>query len=364
MDLGRIHRELEPQILDEIQATIRRGDFILGDAVKQFEEDYARYHGSAFAIGCGNGLDAMSMVLQALNIGPGDEVITTTHTFIATVFSITQAGARPVLVDCRPDDLLIDMDQVRQAITPRTKALAVVHLYGRLADMSAVASVADDLGLPVIEDAAQAHGAQRDGRLAGSYGRAGSFSFYPSKNLGALGDAGMVVTDDAALAGRLRSIRTYGCTQKYYHDELGRNSRMDTLHAVVLRVKLRFLDEWNRQRQQAAAYYTQQLSSVVDIPSQPRAGGDGRDHVHHLYVIRVEDRDGVARRLRERGIDTGIHYPTPVHLQPCYRSLGYKEGDFPVSEEASKRLLSLPMFPGITRAEQDEVIDAVRQCAT
>jgi dTDP-4-amino-4,6-dideoxygalactose transaminase len=299
--------------------------------------------------------------LAALGIGPGDEVITVANTFIATALAIVRVGAKPVLVDCEPASLSIDVSQVAAAITPRTRVILPVHLYGRLADMPALALLAEQHGIALVEDAAQAHGAALDGRAAGAWGAAGCFSFYPSKNLGALGDGGAVVTSDAALAEKLRMVRNYGGQVKYQHDIAGFNSRLDTLQAAVLRVKLPHLDEWNHARRQAAAKLRELLSTAnVHLPALPRDAEFPIDHVQHLFPIEVDNRDEVARRLSDLGIGVAIHYPTPVHLAPAMASLGHRRGAFPVAERAADRLLSLPLYPEITHEQLQRVATAVR----
>lgn len=372
VDLAAQHTALRGEIDAAIARVIDQGQFVLGDEVARFEAEFAAYCGARFAVGVASGLDALTLALTALGIGPGDEVITAANTFIATALAIVRVGARPVLVDCDPETLSIDVGQVVAAISPRTRAILPVHLYGRLADMPQLAQLAERHGIALVEDAAQAHGAALDGRAAGAWGAAGCFSFYPSKNLGALGDGGAVVTSDAALAEKLRTLRNYGGQTKYRHELAGFNSRLDTLQAAVLRVKLPHLDEWNHARRQAAAKL-RELLTVSPSPSLPLRGDESIrlralprdaefpiDHVQHLFPIEVDHRDEVARRLGDLGIGVAIHYPTPVHLTPAMAHLGYQPGAFPVAERAAERLLSLPLYPEIRDEQLQRVAAAVR----
>jgi dTDP-4-amino-4,6-dideoxygalactose transaminase len=347
-------------IANEVNAAIRgcleRNDWILGNDVAAFEEEFATYCGTASAIGTDSGLSALELTLRALEIGSGDEVVTAANTFIATALAITAAGATPVLVDAEPATLNLDPALLQDAIGPRTKAVMPVHLYGQPADMDAITSIGDRNRLVVIEDACQAHGARYEGRRAGSLGQAGAFSFYPSKNLGAYGDGGAITTNDEELADRLQLLRNYGQRRKYVHDVQGFNRRLDTLQAAVLRVKLRRLDGWNDARRRCAELYTELLSEqdVVVPVHQPTV-----EHVWHLYVIRVRERDALQTFLGERGIETGIHYPVPIHLQPAFRHLGYARGDFPVAERMADEALSLPMFAELQDYQIHSVVAAI-----
>ena len=348
-------------IQDEVDAVIRdvaaRGAFILGPETRAFEEAFAAYCGARHGVGVGSGTDALLLALRALDLKPGDEVIVPAMTFIATAATVLHAGGRPVFVDVRPDDLQIDVPSVEAAITPRTRGLLPVHLYGTMADVSALRLIADRRELWLLEDAAQAHGASRDGHRAGSVGVAGCFSFYPGKNLGAYGDAGMVVTDDAALAERLRLLRDHGQRAKYEHVLVGYCSRLDNLQAAVLGVKLRHLDKWNAARGRAAAVYDSLIGNRL-----PRIGSARRDgSVHHVYAVRVaaEQRDRVLAELRAQGIEAGIHYPDPVHRLEAFRALRYGDLRLPVSEQAGRELLSLPLYPEITAAQQERVVDTL-----
>lgn len=361
VDLATQHAALRGEIDAAIARVIDEGQFVLGEVVARFEAEFAAYCGARFAVSVASGLDALTLALVALGIGPGDEVITAANTFIATALAIVRAGAKPVLVDCDSESLSIDVAQVASAITPRTRAILPVHLYGRLADMPALAQLAEHHGIALVEDAAQAHGAALDGRAAGAWGAAGCFSFYPSKNLGALGDGGAVVTSEPALAEKLRMLRNYGAPTKYQHELAGFNSRLDTLQAAILRVKLPHLDEWNHARRQAATKLRELLSTAdVQLRALPRDAEFPIDHVQHLFPIEVDHRDEVARQLSELGIGVAIHYPTPLHLTPAMASLGYRPGDFPVSERAAGRLLSLPLYPEITDEQLQRVAAAVR----
>lgn len=349
-----IRGEVEPRVAE----VMRRGDFILGRAVGEFETEFARYCECGRAVGLASGLDALKLALRALEIGPGDEVITAANSFIATALAISAVGATPVLVDCDPAAYTIDPAAAAAAVTARTRAMIPVHLYGCPADMDSVESLACGRGLDVIEDAAQAHGARHRGRRCGSLGRIAAFSFYPGKNLGAYGDGGAVTTNDGALADRIATLRNYGSRKKYVHEERGENSRLDTIHAVVLRVKLAHLDAWNGARRRIAARYSDLLSGVGDLalPAAPAH----MEPVWHLYVVRTARRDALLQHLRDRGIGALIHYPTPIHLQPAYRNVDWGKGRFPVSEKLAAQILSLPIYPEMTESQVIRVAGAVR----
>jgi dTDP-4-amino-4,6-dideoxygalactose transaminase len=355
VDLQAQHAPLTQAIEGMVHDLIVRGDFIMGAAVERFEAEYAAYIGSRHAIGVGTGLSAIELALRAFEVGPGDEVVTPANTFIATVLAIMAVGATPVFVDIDAHTYGIDASAIGAAITSRTKAILPVHLYGQPVDVDAVAAIARRHNLVLIEDAAQAHGARYKGRRAGSFGDAAAFSFYPSKNLGALGDGGMITTSDDRAAERLRLLRNYGQRVKYHHAIPGTNSRLDTLQAAVLSIKLPHLDGWNDARRAHAAAYTARLRAHVQTPV---AAGDV-EHIYHLYVIQTAERDALERRLKARQIHTGIHYPVPAHLQEACASLGYEAGDFPVTEAAASRLLSLPMFAELAAEQIDYVADAV-----
>ncbi|HOA23790.1 MAG TPA: DegT/DnrJ/EryC1/StrS family aminotransferase [Aggregatilineales bacterium] len=348
-------------IKDEIDAAIARvletTSFIGGNEVRGFEEAFARYQGVEHMVGVGSGTAALYLALAALGIGPGDEVITQANTFFATVEAIIQVGATPVLVDIDPRTYSIDPAQVEVAITPATRAIIPVHMYGQLAPMDRIMEIARRHGLKVIEDAAQAHGAEYRGRRAGQWGDAACFSFYPGKNLGAYGDGGAVGTNDAAIAERLRLLRNHGSEVKYRHEMVGVCERLDALQAAVLSVKLPYLDAWNEARRQKAAYYSAALAGTGIVTP---AAHEGSTPVYHIYCVRVPgDRDSVLRALDERGIGAGVHYPTPVHLQPAMAGRGWAEGDFPHTEAAARSILSLPIYAELTERQMDEVIMAL-----
>jgi dTDP-4-amino-4,6-dideoxygalactose transaminase len=362
VDLAAQYEEVRGALLPEVERLLATGAFIGGEAVAQFEAAFAAFCGVRHAVGVGNGTDALHLALRALGVGPGDEVITTANTFVATVGAITQSGARPVLVDVRPDTLLMDVGALEAARSPATRVVIPVHLYGRLVEMEPIADWCARHGVMLLEDAAQAHGAGRSGRRAGAFGEAAGFSFYPAKNLGAAGDAGAVVTDRAEVAERLRRLRDHGQAERYHHAVVGVNSRLDALQAAVLRVKLGRLAAWNARRQALAAVYHERLAKVPAVEPLP-APAEPESHVYHLFVVRSAERDRLRAALTARGIETGLHYPIPVHLQPGWRHLGHHAGDFPVSEEAAHRVLSLPIYPHMSVEAVHRVCDAIEVCA-
>lgn len=349
-------KPLHDLLADEINAALQRvadsGWYILGPEVEAFEAEFAAYHGTAHAIGVASGTDALELALRAGGIGPGDEVITVAHTAMASVTAIESAGAIPVLADISGRSFTLDPERVHAAISERSRAILVVHLYGCPADMDALKTLADEHELLLIEDCAQAHGAEYRGRKVGTIGDLGAFSFYPTKNMGAYGDGGAVITDDDALAEKLRKLRNYGQTTRYTHQSRGRNSRLDELQAAILRVKLKHLDAHNQRRREIATLYDEQLRGVV-IPGVT----DGANHVYHLYVIRDRRRDQLMAELKARDIGTLIHYPIPVHLQESHRDLGLGMGSLPQTEKAAREILSLPMYIGLSDA------DVMRVCA-
>jgi dTDP-4-amino-4,6-dideoxygalactose transaminase len=363
VDLAAQHEAIEPEVNAAISKTLRQTDFILGEDVALFEQEFAAYCETAHAVGVDSGTSALELALRAYGIGPGDEVITVANTFIATVLAISYAGATPVLVDIDPDTYMMDVAQLEGAITGRTKAIMPVHLYGHPADMDPIMAIARQHGLVVIEDACQAHGARYKGKRVGSLGHAAAFSFYPAKNLGAYGDGGIVVTNDAQINQSLRLMRNYGSTQKYHHLIQGYNRRLDTLQAGVLRVKLPHLEAWNQARRQHAKLYRELLSNGNGSVVLPAEAGYA-EAVYHLYVIRVQNRDQLQARLQQQGIATGIHYPIPIHLQPAYHSLGYKKGDFPITEQFSKQILSLPMYAELASGALEYVAMTIQQFAS
>lgn len=361
VDLGIQYKVIRSELEVEFQKVFEKTAFIMGSIVKDFEEAFAQYCGVKYAIGVANGTDALILALKALGIGPGDEVITAVNTFIATAEAIIHAGATPIFVDCDPHTYNIDVTQIEAKITPRTKAIIPVHLYGQPAQMDAILEIAKKYNLYVIEDAAQAHGAFYNGQKVGSIGHVACFSFYPAKNLGAYGDAGAVVTNDDEIALTVRKLRDHGGITKYQHDLVGYNSRLDTLQAAVLLVKLKYLDEWNKQRQKNAQLYNKLLSKVPGVITPSVL--NGATHVYHLYVVRIEgnSRDELQRYLKERGIQTGIHYPKPLHLTPALKYLGDQAGDFPVAERYSQEILSLPMYPELTEEQITYVVQEIEK---
>jgi dTDP-4-amino-4,6-dideoxygalactose transaminase len=359
VDLQAGHNGLLQELDEAIRGVLSRGDYILGRDVGLFEEEFAAYCGSQFGVGVDSGLSALELGLRAFGIGSGDEVIVPSHTFIATAAAVTFAGATPVLVDVEAGSYNLDVSQVEAAITPRTRAVIPVHLYGLPANMDRITRLAKEYGLVVIEDASQAHGAAYNGQRVGSFGHAAAFSLYPTKNLGAAGDAGILVTGDGEVADRVRAMRNVGQRQKYYHELPPFNHRLDTLQAAVLRVKLRYLEEWTEARRRNAALYGELLQgSDVATPVET----PGSRHVYHLYVIRTPQRDRLQAHLDEHGVGTAIHYPVPVHLQPFYAGNGFRAGQLPVAERLSGEILSLPMFPGMTAEQVEYVAARVREC--
>ncbi|MFW6164171.1 MAG: DegT/DnrJ/EryC1/StrS family aminotransferase [Planctomycetota bacterium] len=347
-------------IREEVRAAVDRvmdsQYFILGPEVQALEEEVAAYAGAGHAVGCASGTDALLLALMALNVGSGDEVITTPFSFFATAGSIWRTGATPVFVDIEPETFNIDPEGVRGAITEKTKAIMPVHLFGQCAEMDPILEAAGDI--PVVEDAAQALSAEYKGTKAGALGTIGCFSFFPSKNLGGFGDGGMCTTDDDVLAERLRRLRVHGAERKYYHKEIGFNSRLDALQAAILRVKLPHLDAWSDARAAHAARYDELLAdaNVVTPVARPHCR-----HVYNQYTLRAPDRDAVVAGLKERGIGCSIYYPVPLHLQDCFAGLGYSEGDLPVSEKAAAEVLSIPVYPELTAEMQQYVADTVRE---
>ena len=348
VDLKAQYNLLKPEIDQALERVMSNTSFILGNEVADFEEAFATFCNTQAAIGTSSGTSALHLALLACGVGPGDEVITTPLTFIATTETISHAGARPVFVDIDRRSYNLDPNQIESAITERTKAIVPVHLYGQPADMAPILEIAQKYSLRVIEDAAQAHGAEYNGKRAGSMGDAGCFSFYPGKNLGAYGDGGMVVTNNADIVQRVRLLRNHGRKDKYEHLVEGFGYRLDALQAAILNVKLNYLELWTECRRQHAELYTGLLNGS-SIPT-PLESEDVR-HVYHLYVIEVENRDEVQQQLKAKGIATGVHYPIPLHLQPAYRYLGYQAGAFPYAEAASQKILSLPMFPELTEEQ-------------
>ena len=358
LDLKAHHAPILGEINDAIQQVIAACAFAGGPFVTEFERDFAAYCSCAHAVGVGNGTEAIWLPLLALGVGPGDEVITVPSTFMATAEAITYTGATPVFVDIDERYFTMDPKKIEAAITPRTKAIVPVHLFGQMADMDPILAIAKKHGLRVVEDSAQAHGAEYKGRRAGSMGDAGSFSFYPGKNLGAFGEAGGVVTNDPDLAAKIRTLRDHGQARKYHHSMIGWNSRMDGIQAAVLRTKLRYLEAGNQRRREIARQYSQELIGM-DLVQRPQVAEYAR-HVFHIYAVRVPNRDEVLREMGEAGISCGIHYPIPVHLQEAYRHLGLGPGSFPVAERCANEFLSLPMFPELQPAQVSRVVEVLK----
>jgi dTDP-4-amino-4,6-dideoxygalactose transaminase len=358
VNLKKQYAPLKDEIISGIEHVFEGMQLFLGENVQALEKDFAQFCEAGFGVGVSDGTSALHVILRAMDIGPGDEVITVSQTFIATVEAILLAGAKPVFVDIDPVTYLMDVTQVEAKITPHTKAILPVHLYGQIVDMDPLLDLASKYHLRIIEDACQAHGAEYKGRKAGTLGDAAGFSFYYSKNLGGYGEGGFITTNDPELYRRARMIRDHGSERRYYHDLVGMNARLDEIQAVVLRAKLPHLAEWNQQRRAHAALYNQLLQGSPAIIPVEQAGNT---HIYHLYVVRVPKRDELQVWLKERGIFTGIHYPVPNHLQPAMKSLGYKQGDFPVTEQVVGDIISLPMFAELTDEEIETVAGSVKE---
>jgi dTDP-4-amino-4,6-dideoxygalactose transaminase len=356
VDLKAQYEPLKGEIQAAWEDALTSMRLFLGPNVQAFEKDFAAFCGVTEAIGVGDGTTALHLALRACGIGQGDEVITVSHTFIATAEAILLAGARPVFIDINPATFTMDVTQIETAITPRTRAILPVHLYGQCADMDPILEIASRHGLVVIEDACQAHGASYKGRMAGSMGTLAAFSFYFSKNLGAYGEGGMVTTNDPALAHRVRMMRDHGSEKRYYHEILGINGRLDELQAAVLRIKLPHLSAWNEKRRQVASFYNQALSREGLIAPQE---APGNCHVYHLYVVRTDNREGLRARLAEQNIGTGIHYPVPIHLQKVFANTEFAHGSLPITEQVTDQILSLPIYPELSRTQAERVVAEV-----
>ncbi|MBE2268246.1 MAG: DegT/DnrJ/EryC1/StrS family aminotransferase [Anaerolinea sp.] len=360
VDLKAQYAAIKDEIDTAIARVIANTSFIGGKEVTQFEEAYARFQQTKRAVGVASGTGAIYLALKALGVGAGDEVITTPHTFIATAEPIEQLGAKTVLVDIDPLTYNLDPAKIEAAITPRTKVIMPVHLYGQIAPMDEIMAIAHKHNLLVVEDAAQAHGAELDGKRAGAWGAAACFSFFPGKNLGAYGDAGAVCTNDEALANRIAKLKDHGRASKYAHDELGYGERLDALQAAILGAKLPHLDDWNAARRRHAAYYDAALAHIPGIETPKVMAGS--TPVYHLYVVRVSgDRDAILAELNKREIGAGVHYPIPVHLQPAMRDHGWQEGDFPNAERAAKTIISLPIYPEMTTDHLSQVVEELAE---
>ena len=359
LDLKAQYHSIKPEIDAAVTKVLESSQFALGEEVAAFEREFASYVGAAEAVGVNSGTSALHLALLAAGVGPGDEVITVPFTFVATVAAVCYTGARTVFVDVDPRALTLDVTKLERAITPRTKVIMPVHLYGQPAEMDMIQTIADEHGLMVIEDAAQAHGARYRGRRCGSMGRAGCFSFYPGKNLGAMGDGGAIVTNDADMVAWLKAARNYGSTVKYYHTMPGYNCRLDSMQAAILRVKLRYLDEWNATRRQLAARYCEQLASANVVLPVAR---DYVEHIYHLFVVRCNQRDQVLKHLNSKGIGAAIHYPVPIHRQVGMSTRCIVPRPLVHTDRYCDQLLSLPMCPCLTEEEMDTVVQEVAAC--
>ena len=360
VDLTLQHEPIQAQIEQAIQTVLQRGDYVLGQALSEFEQAFAKACGAQYGIGVASGTDAIALGLQACGIGEGDEVILPANTFVATLIGVLRTGAKPILVDCDPQTALIDLAAAEAAITPNTRAIVPVHLYGQMVSPTQLLQIAERHEILIFEDAAQAHLAEREGYRAGSVGIAAAFSFYPSKNLGALGDGGMLVTQDETISATMRALRNYGAPRKYFHTDQGTNSRLDTIQAAVLNVKLPHLAEWNYARYQVAQRYDALLRPLRFQGIHPIQNQGGVGHVYHLYVIRIQElcpvsREEIQNELGASGVQSGIHYPIPCHLQPAFRNLGYQAGAFPHAEKLCQEILSLPMYPGLSEVHVDRI---------
>jgi len=350
---------IRKDILQTFEGFFDSNWYVLGERVKNFEKEYANFNGVNYCIGVGNGLDALHLSLKALNIGSGDEVIIPSNTYIATALAVSYTGANPVFAEPKIETYNIDPDRIESAINSKTKAIMPVHLYGQACEMDAIMAIAKKHNLFVVEDNAQAHGAAYKGKLTGSFGQVNATSFYPGKNLGALGDAGAITTNDEKIAQRVMRLRNYGSDKKYFNEEIGFNTRLDECQAGFLSVKLKHLKDWTRQRQQIAQWYNEALRGTGDIILPQIA--PGATHVYHIYLIRTRKRDALQSWLSENGIGTLIHYPVPPHLQKAYHDLGYKKGDFPIAEEIANTCLSLPLWPWMTPGQSNYVAQTIRK---
>lgn len=359
LDLRAQYQGIRQEIQQAVMAVLESGRYILGPEVKALEEEVAAFSGTRYGVGVANGTDALLLTLDAWGIGPGDEVITTPFTFFATAEVISQVGAKPVFVEIDPKTYNLDVTQLERKRTDRTRAIIPVHIFGQPADMEEVTTFAEAHGLKVLEDAAQAIGAEYKGRKVGSWGHAATYSFFPTKNLGGYGDGGMVVTDDGELAEKIRSLRVHGRSpqSKYYNVAIGYNSRLDELQAAALRVKLRYLEAWNRVRGEKARFYDHLLA---DVPVVRPHRAEERKHIYHLYIIQTERREELMQFLQGQGIATAAYYPVPLHLQEVYRNLGYRPGDLPVAEEVCRRGMALPLYPELDQATQEQIAERVR----
>lgn len=358
VDIVRQDKKIQPQIFQAIRKITKKGDFILGKEVELFEKEFAKYCDVKYAVGVSSGSDAITLALRAINIRPGDEIIVQANTFISTVLPIIYLGAKPILVDINPNTYNIDVEQIEKKITKKTRAIFPVHLYGQVSEMDKILKIAKKHKLLVIEDACQAHGAKLNGKKAGSFGDIACFSFYPGKNLGAYGDGGAIVTNNKNLADKIKILRNIGQEKKYIHVEKGYNNRLDTMQAAILRIKLRKLDSWNKERRKIADVFSRALRNIV-LATPIEAVGSRSNY--HLYVIRVKKRDKLLEFLHKKDIQAGIHYPTPIHLHKALSDLNYKKGDFPLSEKYAQEIISLPIFPYMKLSEVDIIIKTIRR---
>jgi dTDP-4-amino-4,6-dideoxygalactose transaminase len=361
LDLKAQYNDIKQEIKKEIEDVLESGQYILGPKVKQFEEEMANYLGVKYAIGVANGTDALVLSLDALSIGPGDEVITTPFTFFASAECISRVGAKPVFADITFDDNLnIDVEKIKEKITKKTKAIIPVHIFGCPCNMDEIKKLAKEYNLYIIEDACQAIGAEYKGKKIGTIGDIGCFSFFPTKNLGGYGDSGLVVTNNNELAEKIKKLRVHGSTKKYYHAYIGYNSRLDEIQAAILKVKLKYIDKWNQERIEKAKLYNQKLKDLpVTLPKIYNE--DHKKHVFHLYTILTPKRDELKKYLEQKGIPTGVYYPLPLHLQEAYKELGYKQGDMPNAEKACEMALSLPLYPELKKEHIDYIANTVRE---
>ncbi len=360
LDSKRQYAKIGKEIEKEVIEVLSSGQYILGKHNKAFQSEFSEFVGTKYSVGLNSGTDALHLALRALDIGRGDEVITTAFTFVATASAIGLAGATPVFVDINPDTFNIDANKIEAAITSKTKAIIPVHLYGQPAEMDKIMDIAKRHNLKVVEDCCQAIGAEFKGQKVGSFGDIGCFSFYPTKNLGGMGDGGMITCNDENLYNRIIALRNHGGAIRYYHDELGVNSRLDEIQAAILRVKMPYINEWNEKRRENAYRYNEMFSKYPEILTPKEV--ENSYCVYHQYTIRIENRDEVHKLLQENGIGAMIYYPVPLHLQKLHKELGYKEGDLPLTEKDTKLVMSLPMFPEITPEEQQTVVDTVVKC--
>lgn len=359
LDLKAQYASLQHEMAQAVQEVLDSTTYVLGPKVAAFEKDFAAYLGARHCVGVNSGTSALHLALLCAGVGQGDEVITVPMTFIATSWAISYAGATPVYVDVDPKTYTMDPTQVEARITPRTKAILPVHLYGQPADLGPLLEIGRRHGIPVIEDAAQAHGSEYQGQKGGTLGQCGCFSFYPGKNLGAYGEAGAIVTNDDGIAARLKALRDHAQEKRYHHNEIGFNYRMDAIQGAVLGVKLKYLETWTNARRALADRYLEMLEGLpLELPSE----APGRRHVWHLFVILHQDRDRMQRALQARGVHTGLHYPIPLHMQKAYEHLGYHEGDFPMAEQIGRECLTLPLYPEMTPAQLERVVEQINAC--